>query len=278
MEQALFKRFIEIAYEKAGIALKEGKETLVSARIAKRKRALGIASDRVYLEYLENDESGEELVSFLDAISTNFTNFFRESDHFEEFTIALREWLKTGQKRFRVWCAASSSGEEPYSLAITMAEVLEAEEVDWKILATDISTKVLKMANEGLYEAKKVETIPKHVLHKYFAKEFVRKAKPDPEGDDKELFFRIKPFLREKIIFKRLNLAKPPFPMQGPLDAIFCRNVMIYFDNKVRQGVISESERLLKQGGLFITGHSETLTGIKTCLLPVRPSIYTKKE
>ena len=125
MGTALFKKFCKLAYDKAGITLKPGKESLVRARVAKRQRALGIGSPREYLGYLEADESGEELVQFLDVISTNFTHFMREKDHFEELTREVHSWLAAGRQRIRMWCAASSSGEEPYSTVITILDALD---------------------------------------------------------------------------------------------------------------------------------------------------------
>ncbi len=268
MNKALFGQLSRIAYDKGGILLKEGKETLVSARLGKRLRALGLSSVEDYLELLSGDDEGEELVQFLDAISTNFTSFMREPDHFDLLSEQFSKWHSAGQRRFRFWCAASSSGEEPYSIAITILDALDGRQgTDFKILATDISTKVLGLAAAGVYEEARLEPLSRLQRSKYFDK------RKQPGG---AAAFEVKPLVKKCVVYKRLNLSVIPFPMAGPLDFVFCRNVMIYFDANIRQRVVGESERLLKPGGYLITGHSETLSGLKTGLEAIRPSIYRK--
>ena len=269
MDEKIFKKFCAIAYEKAGINLKEGKEALVSARVSKRMRTLKIEDIREYMHFLENDESGTELVHFLDAISTNFTHFYREKDHFEYLETKIKEWLSSGQKRFRIWSAASSSGEEPYSIIMTMLDLLEGQSCDFKLLATDISTKILSRAINGIYETERIEPVPKAQRNKYMLK-----LKSDSEEDG--VIYQMNDQAKKNVVFKRLNLSQPPFPMKGPMDVIFCRNVMIYFDREVRQRLVSEMERLLKPGGILMIGHTETLAGIQSGLKIVSPSIYRK--
>ena len=265
MKRKVFNQLRAIAYDMGGIALGEGKEALVNARVAKRLRALKLQDEEAYLDYLTRDNSGEELVQFLDAISTNFTNFFREPDHFDIFKQLIAHKQKQGQTKLRIWCAASSTGEEPYTILMSLDEALGKSNVDVRLLATDISTKVLSKARAGKYTQDRFKSMTKERLHKYF----------DKGQDDKgEKVYSIKAELRKKVIFKRLNLAKPPFPMQGPLDVIFCRNVMIYFDDKVKQGLVQEMERLLAADGLLFIGHSETLSGLKTELNALKPSVY----
>ena len=269
MDTALFHKFRNIAYEKAGIAIKDGKEVMVSARIFKRMRALGIDSHRNYLRYLEADTSGEELVNFLDSISTNFTSFFREREHFEVLRDYSTQWLKQGQMRFRFWSAACSSGEEPYSMAMVLSDIMnETKFADMKILATDISTVALMKAKRGVYPLKALGNLSLGHKQTYFE---------CAEGE-RYVSARVKEELKRMIVFKRFNLATPPYPMSGPFDIILCRNVMIYFDREVRQRFISEAERLLKTGGLLMIGHSETLMGIKSSLKIIRPSIYIKPD
>jgi len=270
MKKKHFTRFCEIAYDKAGIKLHEGKQALVAARVAKRQRSLGIQTSKDYLEYLEKDENSEELVHFLDAISTNYTFFFREKNHFDILAEKVKEWENEGQERFRFWSAASSSGEEPYSILITLLESFnQPEHIDFRLLATDISTKILSQAIGGVYDKERVEPVSRSQRLKYFNKS---------KTDDDELKYSIKPDVKKYVAFKRLNLSQIPFPMSGPLDIVFCRNVMIYFDNAVRQKLISEIERLLKPGGILMIGHTETLTGINTKLKIVKPSVYQKLE
>lgn len=263
MDPSLFERFRAIAYEQAGIELRDGKESLVSARVAKRLRALGLETEKQYVEKLEAESDGEELVQFLDVISTNFTSFFREPEHFRQVQASVAGWLAEGQKRFRFWSAASSSGEEPYTLAMTLADSFAEVNVDWRILATDISTRVLALAQAGRYTQQQVQTVPQELARRYLRPLGNARVEVDRE-------------LAAKIVFARLNLSQPPFPMQGPLDIVLCRNVMIYFDTPVRQRLVSEIERLLRPGGLLMVGHSETLNGLKTGLSVVRPSVYRK--
>lgn len=268
MHATLFKRFCALAYERAGIALKPGKEALVSARVGKRIRVLGLDSEREYLEHLESDSGGAEIVLFLDAISTNFTSFFREADHFKDLARTVEERVQGGQRRIRLWCAASSTGEEPYTLAITLAEAIGNRGVDYRVLATDISTRVLATASRGVYLAERLEPLSPAQRRRFF-----RRAEPGKGGAE---CVEVEPSLRQHLVFKRLNLATPPYPMQGPLDWVFCRNVMIYFDRPVRQGLIGQIERLLKPGGLLAIGHSETLSGLDSTLECLRPTLYRK--
>ncbi len=264
MEDELFRRFCDIAYAQAGIRLRDGKQALVMARVAKRLRALRLATPREYLEVLEGDSSGNEIVSFLDAISTNHTSFFREPSHFERLTRFIEQRLAQGRTRLRVWCAAASTGEEPYTLAVSVAEAVGKRSCDWRILATDISTKALATAAQATYSEEAVARVPRLLVDKYFVR----------SGSENEGLFQVAAQLRQRVLFKRLNLAVPPYPMPGPLDVVFCRNVMIYFDGPVRQRVVSEIDRLLAADGLLCVGHSETLTGLQTRLAPVEPSIY----
>lgn len=268
MNQALFQRFADLAYQRAGIALHEGKQTLVEARVGKRLRALDLPDAASYLDFLEADRSGDELVQFLDVITTNFTSFYREPDHFEVLDKALRRCVEQGAGRIRLWSAASSTGEEPYSIALTLLGATEHARVDARILATDLSTRALARAAEGIYSDKALNTVPPGLRERHFSP-----AGRNRQGDAQ---FQISSEIKRLLLFKRLNLATPPFPMPGPLDAVFCRNVMIYFDRPVRQRLVAAIEGLLKPGGLLFIGHTETLTGLSTGLRTVRPSIYQK--
>ncbi len=263
MEQRIFEVLRKLIYEKSGITLGDNKVALVTARVGKRLRALKLETHEAYLEVLQKDESGDELVSLLDAISTNVTSFFREADHFEFVGKVFSEWVESGQQRFRFWSAACSSGEEPYSLAMKLLETADIRQLDVKILGTDISTKVLAHCLQGVYDEARLETVPRQLLAKYFEK----------QGD----LWKVRPQLQNMTVFRRLNLSVPPFPMKGPLDMVFCRNVMIYFDKEVRSRLISEIYRLLKPGGFLLVGHAESLTGLDTGFKPVRPSVYVKK-
>jgi chemotaxis protein methyltransferase CheR len=264
----LFRQFCELVYEKAGISLKKGKEELVAARLKKRQRVLGIEKPGDYLKYLKDENNGYELVHFLDAISTNYTKFFRERDHFVLLAKAVKVWVAQGQRRLRFWSAASSSGEEPYSMAMTVLEAAGDGNLDFKILATDISTEVLHKARIGIYASTCLEAFTKRQRLLF--------TSPLPGYTRLQPQFQINSEVRKHVVFKRLNLSRPPFPMSGPLDAIFCRNVMIYFDQTVRSKLIADIVELLKPGGLLITGHTETLMGIKSELRMLSPSVYCR--
>jgi chemotaxis protein methyltransferase CheR len=266
METSTFRRFCSIAYEKAGITLGDSKEALVEARVGKRVRALGLGSEKEYLGFLEKDPSGEEIVQFLDVISTNHTSFFREPDHFDFLRSVLADWRRDGMRHLRVWSAASSTGEEPYTIAFTIADALDGAEVDWRILATDISTKVLAKAEAGIFIDSKLTGLARGEMNRFFER--------GPGKDE----HTVRAGMRAKIAFRRLNLVTPPYPMRGPFDVIFCRNVMIYFDQAVRQRVISGMEHLLRPGGYLIIGHAEALSGVRTGLRMIRPSIFLQSE
>ncbi|MBK8012252.1 MAG: methyltransferase domain-containing protein [Deltaproteobacteria bacterium] len=268
MEQAQFQRFCEIAHQRAGIRLGKGKEALVAVRVGRRVRALGLADAKAYLAYLEADKTGEELVSFLDVISTNHTYFYREPEHFDVLATFIKDAVKGGQRRFRLWCAASSSGEEPYTIAVTLCEAMGPTKCDVRLLATDISTDVLTKAQNGLYNEERVSKIPRAIVAKYFEK--CRLANGEPG-------YRASEVLRRMVVFKRLNLSTLPFPMTGPLDVIFCRNVMMYLHDDVRTSLISECSRLLRNNGLLILGRCDTAGRGSPELRHSGQSVYIKE-
>ncbi len=266
MEQKTFERFRSLIYEKSGISLGPQKVALVSARVGKRMRALGMNHYGEYLEYVTGDDSGTELVQLLDAISTNVTSFFREPQHFDFLSDSVARWHAQGQRRFRIWSAASSTGEEPYTIAMTLLETLGAGGLDARILATDISTRVLEACLRGRYLPSKLDPVPTQLRSRYFVR----------EGSGQDGHYRVTDTLKELVTFRRLNLSTPPYPMQGPMDVIFCRNVMIYFDDSIRRRLVSEMYRLLKPGGYLMIGHSESLTSIQSRFRSVRPAVYIK--
>jgi chemotaxis protein methyltransferase CheR len=269
MESTTLRMFCELAYAKAGIALNASKEPLLAARLAKRLRALGLSSEKEYLKVLSGADGERELVNFLDAISTNFTSFFREEQHFQTLAATVSAWVSEGRRKLRFWSCAASTGEEPYSMAIVVQDAIGSAPVDFRILATDISTRVLSVARQGVYGKAQVERVPS----KLRTGSFSTVAKPDGS-----VGYAICSALRDRVAFARLNLSTPPFPMQGPIDAVLCRNVMIYFDQRVRQELVREIERVLAPGGYLMIGHSETLNGVATRLRPVEVSIYRKLQ
>jgi len=267
MDTGVFRRFSTLARDQAGISFKDGKEGLIAGRIAKRMRALCLHDAREYLEVLEADRGGEEVSQFIDAVSTNFTSFFREPDHFQLLARAVSGWVASGQRRLRIWSAASSSGEEPYSIAMTVREAIGDHQVDVKILATDISDRVLQQARAGVYPGERVATVPEAMRRRWF-----RSVAGEPDQ------FVISPEIARTVAFRKLNLSAPPFPMRGPFDFVFCRNVLIYFEQPVRAGLIGSIEKLLRPGGWLCIGHTETLTGLRSGLRFVEPSVFHKPE
>jgi chemotaxis protein methyltransferase CheR len=265
IDDRTFKHICSFVYEKCGITLTDKKRALVSARIRKRMRMLKLTSPTEYFNIIMNDETGLEVVLLLDAISTNVTSFYREPAHFDFLNQTVKDMTASGQTRFRIWCAASSSGEEPYTIAFTFREACDRD-VDVKILATDISTKVLALARDGIYEPVKLKGVPDHILKKYFTR--------SKEGKTEQ--FCVKDGIKQMITFSRLNLVETPYPMKGPMDIIFCRNVMIYFDREVRKKLVEEFYRLIKPDGYLIVGHTESLVDVKTKFKRLGPSIYQK--
>ena len=264
IKKSTFNRIRGIVYDSAGIALSERKEALVCARVSKRMRVLGLGDYEAYLTFL--DDNPAEMVGLLDSISTNVTSFFREPHHFEFIADELEKWYADGQRRFRFWSAACSTGEEPYSLGMVIREALPFSDVDARILATDISTEVLASCEAGVYGSKHMKPVPDHLRKRWFVQDSHRGEKT----------WTVSKPLRDMMVFRRVNLSAPPFPMTGPLDAVFCRNVMIYFDDAVRLRLLDEANRLLKPGGYLVVGHAESLAGMISDFKYVRPSVYRK--
>jgi len=248
-------------YDRIGIALGPSRQSMVSSRIAKRLRATQTTTVRAYLDLVKADKQGEELMHLLDAITTNTTSFFREPAAFAALDEDVRARLSSGQRQFRIWPAAASTGMEAYTIAMLLAEN-GATARDCAILATDISTRALAACRAGTYTAEALAPVPPKMLARWFAR----------EGDG----MRIHASLRALVTANRLNLVKPPYPMRGPFDAIFCRNVMIYFDLPVRQRLVSACLALLRPGGLFLIGAAESLYGLDHPLSTVRPSVYRR--
>lgn len=265
--EAQFEEISELVKRLAGINLHEGKKELVKARLAKRTRQLGLKNLEAYISYVRNDNTGRELISMLDALSTNLTFFFRESQHFAYLRDHIVPRLvAAGQKRLRIWSAGCSSGEEPYSIAMLLREqVADLDRWDARILATDLSTRVLGIAARGEYGEERFKDTPKQFVHKYFE---VVQSKPSK-------IYRATEKLRGMIHFARLNLMES-WPMKGPFDVIFCRNVMIYFDKPTQNRLVNRYYDLLCDGGMLFLGHSESLTGTTHRFRYVQPATYAR--
>lgn len=266
-----FRKISDLVYEHCGINLHDGKKELVRARLAKRLRLGNFKTFPEYMRHVLADKTGREFSILIDSLSTNLTSFFRERQHFEflrsSFLPPLLERKRKNRNfRIRAWSAGCSSGEEPYSMAITLLEVIRGQgRWDVKVLATDISASMLETAQKGIYDQERVEPVPKIQKNKYLISHRVNKQK----------LFEVNKSLRDVVIFKYLNMVKD-WPIKGPLDFIFCRNVMIYFDKPTQQHLISRFWNLLDSGGVLFTGHSESLTGIEHKFKYIEPTIYMK--
>ncbi|WP_073474739.1 CheR family methyltransferase [Desulfatibacillum alkenivorans] len=248
-----FQMLAGIVYQETGISLSDNKVDLVKARIAKRMRTTRIPSLKEYINVIENDAS--EFCCFIDAMTTNHTYFFRENKHIEYMV----ENLPLGPKH-RIWCAACSSGEEPYSMAIQLAEAGRKFEIH----ASDISDTMLETASKGIYPKDRTRCVPVPLVRRYFQ-----------QGQNKwNGYYKVKKELRENISFFKYNLISGP--PRDEYDVIFCRNVMIYFDHATRQHVVNKLYQSLRPGGLFAIGQSESLVGVEHPFKYLRPSIYCK--
>jgi len=263
-----FNTISTMIHNLCGINLHLGKKELVRARLSKRLRLLKLKSFSDYIDYISNDPKKEEFTIMVDLLSTNLTSFFRERTHFDFLkNDIIPLW---GQKKenneIRIWSAGCSSGEELYTLAIVVKEAHDLlKGKDIKILGTDISTRMLKTAKEGIYSGDRIKKIPTDMRQKYFSK--VR--------DDKSPYYSVKPALRELVRIGRLNLLSE-WPMKKQFDMIMCRNVMIYFDKPTQNEVINRFWKILKHEGYLMVGHSESLAGVKHMFSYVRPTIYKK--
>jgi chemotaxis protein methyltransferase CheR len=238
-----FDRVRALIHQRAGIALAESKQEMVYSRLARRLRATGIRSFQAYLDALEEKRDDDEWEAFTNALTTNLTAFFREEHHFP----ILANHVRNSREPVTIWCSASSTGEEPYSIAMTLCEALGTLTPAAQIIATDIDTNVLTTAANGVYPIERLDKVSAER-----AKRFFLKGKGAQEG-----LVRVRPELRQMVTFKQLNLLSGSWPISGPFDAIFCRNVMIYFDKPTQGKILSRFVPLMKPDALLFAGHSE---------------------
>lgn len=250
-----------------GIQLGDGKEDMLYGRLSRRLRKVGLGSFQAYIDLLEQDGSSDEFGEFINAVTTNLTSFFRESHHFDYLKKTLLPRLmqtNRNSRRIRIWSAGSSTGEEPYSIAMTVAETMPS---GWnvKILATDLDTDVLAHGERGVYDDSRVEGLERSVVKRWFAKNRHQPGK-----------VRVKPELQELIHFRQLNLLQP-WPMKGPVDIIFCRNVIIYFDMPTKQKLMNRYADMLPAGGHLFLGHSEAMNNMSSRFSLCGKSVYIKQ-
>jgi len=260
-----FQQISKLAHERFGLELKPGKEALVAARLSKKLRQHGFESFGQYYSHVLADKSGESLNELIDSLTTNHTSFLRERAHFEFMAATATKEFK-GVRRLEVWSAACSSGEEPYSIAMYLAQPClrgPGGQRDFRILATDISTRVLAVAQRGVYPADRFRELPDA-----WRKTFLLRGEGECQG-----FFKVKPDLARRIEFERLNLIER-FGGERLFHFIFCRNVMMYFDKPTQQSIVQRLGACLEPGGYLFVGHSESLNGVKHPLRYVQPAAY----
>ncbi len=240
-----FERVRKLIYQHAGISLSPVKQDMVYSRLARRLRATGKTSFADYLDALERN-GGDEWERFVNSLTTNLTSFFREPHHFPIFAEHLQ---KIGTRRpIRIWCSAASTGEEPYSIAITVAETFGSNTSHVSIIASDLDTNVLETARKGIYPIERVEKLSPERLRRFFLR-----GTGSQEG-----YVSVRPELKAMIQFQRVNLLDSSYAVKAPLDVIFCRNVMIYFDKPTQYKILARFAPMLQPDGLMFAGHSES--------------------
>lgn len=269
LSEGEFHRLGLFIQSECGIKMPTVKKSMLESRLKKRLRSLGMGTFREYCDYLFSREGiRDETVNMLDVVTTNKTDFFREPKHFQYLLeTALPTLAAPGLGPLRVWSAGCSTGEEPYTLAMVLSEFREGLQwFDFSILATDISTQALEKSRAAVYEALKAEAVPLELKKKYLLR-----------SKDRSLgLVRVAPYLRAKVRFRRLNLMDGDFGIGEPVDVIFFRNVMIYFDRPTQEMVLDRLCRSLIKGGYLFTGHSETLHGMKLPISQVAPTVYRR--
>lgn len=267
MSEAAFSGFQKLIFDSAGISISPSKTTLVSSRLGKRLRALDLPDFDAYLCYLTSAEgkTSGEFQQFVNLLTTNETYFFRESQHFD----FLRKHILPnfdGRRPLRIWSAASSSGEEAYTIAMVLADELGVDG-SWEIHGTDISTRMIQAARRGIYNEHRVRMVPKSVRYRY-----LMKGKGEREG-----YVAVVPELREHVKFEHYNLVESPAFNIG-FDVIFCRNVLIYFEQDTKMKVVDRLCPQIRGNGFLLTGHSESLHGMNSKLSLIMPSVYQKLD
>jgi len=263
-----FELFQSLIYQQVGIKLDTPKKTLLVSRLGKRLRELELSSFQAYYDRVNSKGGQEELTHLVDLISTNKTDFFREPAHFDflrEHVIPQAQSTRT----LRIWSSASSSGEEPYTIAMTLCDAIpDRLRWDLKILASDISTRVLAKAAAGIYDQERIMQLPQDVVKRHFLRGKGEQGKK----------VKVRQALADMIAFRRINLMDSAFPIRTPLDVIFCRNVMIYFDRPTQSALMAKFYRYLRPGGYLFIGHSESLQWIEHQFKYIQPTVYQKPE
>lgn len=256
-----FDALRQIIHQASGIAIGADKAVFLHARLMQRVAALQLPNDGAYLRYVQAHP--EEVDALVDAVSTNFTSFFREPQHFEFLKGVVKDYVSAGESTLRFWCAASSTGEEPYTLAMVLSELQRVMPFQAKILATDINQAVIRHAMGGGYSEKSLATVSDALRDRYF------------QRDDSGTYWASSG-LRSMVTFRRHNLTHLPSPVPACIDMVLCRNVLIYFEDDLRYQLAEEFYRVLRPGGYLLIGHSESLSNHRISLSMAGPSIYQK--
>ncbi len=251
-----FSKIRTLIHHRAGIALGEQKRQMVYSRLSRRLRELRLPEFSTYLALLEASRDGEEWQAFINSLTTNLTSFFREAHHFP----VLAAHVRKSKQPVTIWCAAASTGEEPYSIAMTLVEALGERASTARVIATDIDTAVLAKASAGVFTLEQVNRLSTERLRRFFSKGTGSNAGK----------VRVRPEVAAMVKFGRLNLLDAAWPVKGPVDAIFCRNVMIYFDKPTQRKVLDRFAPLLKPEGLLFAGHSENASLVSPSFKAVR--------
>jgi chemotaxis protein methyltransferase CheR len=274
MSDADFRKLASFIEGELGIRMPDSKRIMLEARLQKRLRRFGFDSYKKYIDYVFSDEGREsELINMIDAVTTNKTDFFREADHFDFLieTIVPTAGARTGagiSKPFAVWSAGCSTGEEPYTIAMVLEERRALDpRFSFHVFASDLSTQVLDKAREAVYEESKVAVVPLS-----FKKKYMLRSK-----DKEKSLVRMKPEIRARVSFDRINFMDERYPINDFYDVIFCRNVIIYFERSVQESILRKLCAHIHPGGWLILGHSETLTGMNIPLKGVAPTIYQRQ-
>ncbi len=258
-----FDRVQKLIYQRAGISLHDGKHAMVYSRLSRRLRDTGHQSFKAYLTWLENQE-GSEWQEFINALTTNLTSFFREHHHFDIFSEHLQS--HPGHAPWRVWCSAASTGEEPYSILMTAADALGGH-AHLKLIASDIDSKVLATAAQGVYRLENLKNVTQAQLQKYFLR-----GKAGNSG-----MVRVKPELQRMVDFISVNLVRDDWPFREPFDVVFCRNVMIYFDAPTQRKVLERIHRVMVPGGLLFVGHAENFSESRDLFVLKGKTVYERR-
>lgn len=271
LSQRDFDRLARFIQDYSGIKMPASKKTMVEGRLRRRVRAHGLPSLQAYCRMLFDDDGlAGESVHLIDAVTTNKTEFFREPEHFRFMTETMLPAIVgartvDAQNPVQVWSAAGSSGAEPYTLAMVLAEFAQRSSgFRWSVLATDICTEVLETAFAGIYPESMVAPVPAELRRRYLLR----------SRDRARNLVRIAPELRRQVRFQRLNLMDASYPVQGPVDIVFCRNILIYFDRPTQQAVLARLCTHLRPGGFLVLGHSETLSGFDLPVTAVGPTVF----